>query len=61
MPQGSDYHQRQASQERRDRCNLEKVCAELDELRMRVRELEELVDQMAKKLDIKITDWSFWK
>ncbi len=61
MPQGSDFYQKQANRERSDRCTAEKLCAEIDQLRMRVRELEELVAVMAQKLDIKTHNWTFWK
>ncbi len=61
MPQGSDFYQKQLKRENVERCDMEKVCGELEELRLRVRELEELVDVMAKKLDIKVKSWNFWK
>ncbi len=61
MPQGSDFYQRQAYKEKNERCDLETVCAELEQMRLRVRELEELVATMAQRLDIKTPNWSFWK
>lgn len=61
MPQGSDYYQKQLKQENVERCDLQKVCSELEELRLRVRELEDLVEFMAQKLDIKARTWNYWK
>ncbi len=61
MPQGSDYYQRQKRLERADRCNMENMCREIDELRGRVRHLEELVSNMADKLDIPTESrWRYW-
>lgn len=61
MPQGSDFDQRKIQRERIERRDLEKVYAEIDELRMRVRELEEIVASLADKLDVKTSSWNFWK
>jgi len=62
MPQGSDFYQKKMKQEYRDRCDIERVCTELEELRLRVRQLEDIVESMAKKLEIKpATNWNFWK
>lgn len=62
MPQGSDYYQRQKRQELSERCTMQNVCKELDELRGRVRFLEELVWKMAKRLNIETGNkWHYWK
>ena len=61
MPQGSDYHQRQVRQEIRDRNCLEKAFNEVDQLRARVRHLEEMVAKMARKLDMPTESWNSWK
>ncbi len=62
MTQGSDYEQRMMRKEREERCNLEKVCKELDELRGRVRHLEELVGSLAGKINVDPKEhWKYWK
>jgi len=62
MPQGSDYYQRQKREELADRCNVEKICKEIDALRGRVRYLEELVWKLAKEAGIETgSKWHYWK
>ncbi len=62
MTQGSDYEQRMMLKERETRCDLEKVCEELNELRGRVRQLEDLVNKLANKVGEAPKDrWKYWK
>lgn len=62
MPQGSDFYQKKLKQEYRERCDLERVCGELEELRLRVRQLEDLVEALTKKVDIApAKNWNYWK
>ena len=61
MPQGSDYHQRKVRQEIREQNCLEKAFKEVEQLRGRVRYLEEIVAQMARKLDMPVESWDSWK
>ena len=50
MPQGSDFHQRMMFKEKFERMSLEKQAREIDELRGRVRALEEMVCALARKV-----------
>lgn len=52
MPQGSDFHQRMMFKEKSERMCLEKQAQEIEELRGRVRALEELVCALARKVDV---------
>lgn len=63
MPQGSDFYQKQIRKELKDQCSLENCCKEIDELRERVRNLEEIVHSMSKQLAVTIDNskWSYWK
>ncbi|THB70001.1 MAG: hypothetical protein D6E12_03530 [Desulfovibrio sp.] len=62
MPQGSDFHQRMMFKAQEERLSLEKQAQEIDELRGRVRALEELVCVMSSKLGIEGEDrWKHGK
>ncbi len=60
--QGSDFHQRMMLREREECLCLEKQAQEIAQLRGRVRQLEQLVCLMAKKMGIDACQcWEHWR